>query len=148
MKLPTGERLARPFTNRVSLYRLTNYLICTCRSAQGSRSQSIDGDSGLSCSSIGSRASPSRRLRSCCAISACSPRCRFSRASRSSFFCGSSIAPRDRLATSSPLPLDDNPSQPIIASEAVPVDSSQRHVTSRLTQNNAEIAVALRATTS
>jgi hypothetical protein len=38
------------------------------------------------CSWIGSRASPSRRLRSCCAISASSSRMRFSSASRSRVF--------------------------------------------------------------
>ena len=43
---------------------------------------------------------------------------------------------------------DDDPSQPIIALEAVPVDGPYWHVTSRLTQDDAEIAVALGTSTS
>ena len=51
----------------------------------------------VSCSSTGSRASPSRKLRSCSANSAYAVRRRLSSASRSADFCGFSIAYSDSI---------------------------------------------------
>jgi hypothetical protein len=58
--------------------------------------------------------------------------------------CGFSISLPDRLVCGSLLPFDDDPSQPVIALEAVPVYSSYWDVPARLTQDNAEVPVTLR----
>jgi hypothetical protein len=95
----------------------------------------------VSCSSTGSRPSPSRRLRSCCAISASSSRMRLTSTSRSDVFCGSSIALCNRLLTTSPLASYEYPRQSTAALSAMSIDRPQRRGTSGLTQHNPEVAV-------
>ena len=72
--------------------------------------------------------------------SACSSGGPLSSASHSRVFCASGMLPPDRLPCGR-LPCNDDPSKPIVALEAVPVDSLYRHVTSRLTQYDAEVTV-------